>query len=59
MDSRYGSRDNSIGGMPIRETPFFQGLPDDIIDQATAQVVTRRHPANQVLLLENDWGSTV
>ena len=59
MDSRYGSRDNSIGGMPIRETPFFQGLPDEIIDQATAQVVTRRHPANQVLLLENDWGSSV
>nr|WP_309224620.1 Crp/Fnr family transcriptional regulator [Halomicronema sp. CCY15110] len=29
------------------------------MQQATAQAVTRRHPANQVLLLENDWGSSV
>lgn len=59
MDSRYGSRDNSIGGVPLIETPFFQGLPEAAIEQATAQAVTRRHPANQVLLLENDWGSSV
>ncbi len=60
MDSsRYGSRDNSIGGVPLSETPFFQGLPEDAVQQATAQAVTRRHPANQVLLLENDWGSSV
>jgi len=59
MDSRYGARDNSIGGVPIQETPFFAGLPDEIVGKATAQVVTRRHPANQVILLENDWGSSV
>jgi len=59
MDNRYGSRDNSIGGLPIQETPFFQGLPKDVVEQATAQVVIRRHPANQVILLENDWGSSV
>jgi len=59
MDSRYGSRDNSIGGVPLIETPFFQGLPQATVEQATAQAVTRRHPANQVLLLENDWGSSV
>ncbi|MGF1459656.1 MAG: Crp/Fnr family transcriptional regulator [Leptolyngbyaceae cyanobacterium] len=59
MDSRYGSRDNSIDGGAIQETPFFQGLPEDIVQKATAQAVTRRHPANQVLLLENDWGSAV
>jgi CRP-like cAMP-binding protein len=59
MDSRYGPRDNSIGGLPIHETPFFKGLPEEVIEKATAQVVTRRHPANQVILLENDWGSSV
>ncbi|HEY9890049.1 MAG TPA: Crp/Fnr family transcriptional regulator [Candidatus Obscuribacterales bacterium] len=59
MDNRYGSRDNAIGGLPIRETPFFQGLPEDVVEKATAQVVIRRHPANQVILLENDWGSSV
>ncbi|MEM9001922.1 MAG: Crp/Fnr family transcriptional regulator [Cyanobacteria bacterium P01_F01_bin.86] len=59
MDSRYGNRDNSMEGLPIQETPFFEGLPDGIVQKATAQVVTRRHPANQVILLENDWGSSV
>ena len=59
MDNRYGSRENSIGGLPIHETPFFQGLPQETVEQATAQAVIRRHPANQVILLENDWGSSV
>ncbi|MEM6838714.1 MAG: Crp/Fnr family transcriptional regulator [Cyanobacteria bacterium P01_C01_bin.120] len=59
MDSRYGSRDNSVGGAPLSGTPFFQELPEAAVEQATAQAVTRRHPANQVLLLENDWGSSV
>ena len=59
MDARYGSRDRTIDGQPIQEIPFFQGLPDPVVQQATAQVVTRRHPANQVILLENDWGSSV
>jgi CRP-like cAMP-binding protein len=59
MDARYGSRDPALDSQLIQETPFFQGLPEGIVQQATAQVVTRRHPANQVILLENDWGSSV
>ncbi|NER84690.1 MAG: Crp/Fnr family transcriptional regulator [Leptolyngbya sp. SIO1D8] len=59
MDSRYGARDNSNKGLPIQETPFFEGLPEEVVQKATAQVVIRRHPANQVILLENDWGSSV
>ncbi|MFB2936823.1 Crp/Fnr family transcriptional regulator [Aerosakkonemataceae cyanobacterium BLCC-F154] len=43
----------------IRSTPFFQGLPEGIVEKATAHLVTRSHPANQVILLENDWGSSV
>ncbi|MBF2036039.1 MAG: Crp/Fnr family transcriptional regulator [Leptolyngbyaceae cyanobacterium T60_A2020_046] len=59
MDSRYGSRDPATDGIPIQETPFFIGLPEAVVQKATAQVVSRRHPANQVILLENDWGSSV
>lgn len=59
MDSRYGARDNSSDGLPIQATPFFNELPDEVVQRATAQVVMRRHPANQVILLENDWGSSV
>lgn len=43
----------------IRTAPFFKGLPEDAVEQATTHVVTRSHPANQVILLENDWGSSV
>ncbi|HAX77796.1 MAG TPA: hypothetical protein DCY88_18645 [Cyanobacteria bacterium UBA11372] len=43
----------------IRNTPFFTGLPEPAVEKATAHVVTRSHPANQVILLENDWGSSV
>jgi len=38
----------------IRMTPFFSELTPESTEQAAAQVVTRRHPANQVILLEND-----
>ncbi len=43
----------------IRLTPFFSELSSEVAQQAAAQVVTRRHPANQVILLENDWGNSV
>jgi CRP-like cAMP-binding protein len=60
MDSsRYGPRDHEAAGSALSTTPFFAGLPEAAVKQATAQAVTRRHPANQVLLLENDWGSSV
>ncbi|MEM8503232.1 MAG: Crp/Fnr family transcriptional regulator [Cyanobacteria bacterium P01_D01_bin.1] len=43
----------------IRVTPFFQDLETDKAEQAASQLVTREHPANQVILLENDWGNSV
>jgi CRP/FNR family transcriptional regulator, cyclic AMP receptor protein len=43
----------------IRSAPFFQDLPAESVEKATAHVVLRNHPANQVILLENDWGSSV
>lgn len=43
----------------IYSAPFFQGLPKTAVEKATAHLVTRTHPANQVMLLENDWGTSV
>ncbi|HEY9891040.1 MAG TPA: Crp/Fnr family transcriptional regulator [Candidatus Sericytochromatia bacterium] len=38
---------------------FFAGLPEASVEQATSHVVTRSHPPNRVILLENDWGGSV
>jgi CRP/FNR family transcriptional regulator, cyclic AMP receptor protein len=43
----------------ILATPFFQGLPAESIQRATAHMVARHHPEEQVILLENDWGNSV
>ena len=58
MNDRYSSRDTEAD-ISIRSAPFFEGLPTGAIEKATAHVVMRTHPANQVILLENDWGSSV
>jgi CRP/FNR family cyclic AMP-dependent transcriptional regulator len=59
MDARYGHRDNQADIELVRSSSFFEGIPEAAVKQATGQVVTRSHPANQVILLENDWGSSV
>ncbi|MEM8808512.1 MAG: Crp/Fnr family transcriptional regulator [Cyanobacteria bacterium P01_D01_bin.44] len=59
MDVRHNARDNSGANESIEAAQFFEELPESIVKQATAQVVTRRHPAGQVILLENDWGNSV
>ncbi|TVP66676.1 MAG: Crp/Fnr family transcriptional regulator [Leptolyngbya sp. LCM1.Bin17] len=59
MDARYGHRDLQTDIQLVREAPLFQGLPNEAVASATGQVVSRSHPANQVILLENDWGSSV
>jgi CRP/FNR family transcriptional regulator, cyclic AMP receptor protein len=58
MEDRYSPRD-AHANISIRLAPFFEGLPETAVEKATAQVVMRSHPANQVILLENDWGSSV
>jgi CRP-like cAMP-binding protein len=57
MDDRHSSRENAE--LSIRSAPFFQGLPEMVVEKTTSHVVMRSHPANQVILLENDWGSSV
>lgn len=62
MEDRYHPRDahpNPELEQKLRAAPFFLGLPERMVDEALAHVVTRTHPPNQVILLENDWGSSV
>lgn len=58
MHDRFSPRD-SREALLIRSSPFFEGLPEDTVEKAIAHVVVRSHPANQVILLENDWGTSV
>lgn len=60
MEERFNPRDqvSNIEEL-IRDTPFFKGLPEPMVERATAHIVSRTHPPNQVILLENDWGSSV
>lgn len=59
MEDRYNPRDPYAGSALIRSAPFFVGIPEEAVEKAIAHVVVRSHPANQVILLENDWGSSV
>ncbi len=57
MEDRYSLQGTSNPW--ILSAPFFQGLPEATIEIALNNLVTRTHPANQVILLENDWGGSV
>lgn len=39
--------------------PFMVGVPENSLQKITGHFVTLSHPANQVILLENDWGGSV
>lgn len=43
----------------LKSVPFFGELPEKSFQKGIAHVVTRDHPSNQVILLENDWGGAV
>lgn len=43
----------------INTASLFVGLSAESLDQVTSHAVTRTHPANRVILLENDWGGSV
>ncbi|WP_066375099.1 MULTISPECIES: Crp/Fnr family transcriptional regulator [unclassified Anabaena] len=57
MEDRYSLQANTHSW--IISAPLFQGLPDTSVAIALNHLVTRTHPANQVILLENDWGGSV
>lgn len=57
MDDQHIARTSVNPSIYI--APFFQGLPKLSVEKSVAHLVTRTHPANQVILLENDWGNSV
>jgi CRP/FNR family transcriptional regulator, cyclic AMP receptor protein len=57
MEDRLNSLTNAIPW--LKSTPFFQGLPEAATELVLNHLVTRSHPANQVILLENDWGGSL
>lgn len=57
MNDRYSF--NAPVNPLIYSVRFFQGLPKAVVEKATIHLVTRTHSANQVILLENDWGTSV
>jgi CRP/FNR family transcriptional regulator, cyclic AMP receptor protein len=58
MDEKFNYRDSDVTEL-IESTPLFKGLPEDSLQKVTCHAVTRSHPPNQVILLENDWGGSV
>jgi CRP/FNR family transcriptional regulator, cyclic AMP receptor protein len=58
MEERHHPRETQMEAL-VRAASFFEDLPEPVVDQAIAHVVTRTHPINRVILLENDWGSSV
>ncbi|NES70739.1 MAG: Crp/Fnr family transcriptional regulator [Okeania sp. SIO2D1] len=60
MEDRYSSRENDFDTSNlIVSSSMFAGLPETSVEKATCHIVTRTHPSNQVILLENDWGGSV
>ena len=57
MEERYNTQNTTYTWMV--SSPFFEGLPEPGVEKALTHLVTRTHPANQVILLENDWGGSV
>jgi CRP-like cAMP-binding protein len=43
----------------IASAPLFANLSEQSLKQLASHAIARQHPANQLLLLENDWGGAV
>lgn len=60
MQARYDYPDKQADIQKLIDTAFlFRGLSKEALIKATANAVTRSHPPNRVILLENDWGGSV
>ncbi|MDE5119706.1 MAG: Crp/Fnr family transcriptional regulator [Trichodesmium sp. St19_bin1] len=59
MEDRHSHNPQSNIKQLILSTRFFEGLPEEALEKAVIHLVSRQHPPNQVILLENDWGSSV
>jgi CRP-like cAMP-binding protein len=60
MEDRYNySEHNADIQQLIDSVPFLSELPAESLQKLTGHFVTLAHPANQIILLENDWGGSV
>jgi CRP-like cAMP-binding protein len=59
MESLYSPLENVNFQKLIEAVPLFTQLPEDSLQKVTSHLVVRSHVVNQVILLENDWGSSV
>jgi CRP/FNR family transcriptional regulator, cyclic AMP receptor protein len=57
MEERHNAHNAAYTWMI--SSPFFEALPEIGVEKSLTHLVTRSHPANQVILLENDWGGSV
>jgi CRP-like cAMP-binding protein len=60
MKEKYCPAEKSAEIQKLLDTAtLLVGLPPENLAQVTSHAVTRTHPANQAILLENDWGGSV
>lgn len=59
MVNRYNSPDTPSKQSLVETCAFFKGMPSELLEKIAEHLVLRKHEANQVILLENDWGSSV
>jgi CRP-like cAMP-binding protein len=48
-----------IAAEELRIMPLFEGFSLETLDPVAKQMSVRTHPANQAILLQNDWGNAV
>jgi CRP/FNR family transcriptional regulator, cyclic AMP receptor protein len=63
MDNRQNNNIQTSPQLSVREAlaavPFLNELPAAALEPVLDRTAIRHHPANQMILLENDWGSSV
>ena len=58
-EKRYPAEKSAEIQKLLDTASLLVGLSPETLDQVTSHVVTRTHPANRAILLENDWGGSV
>ena len=58
-EKRYPAEKSAEIQKLLDTATLLVGLPPETIDKVTSHVVTRTHPPNRAILLENDWGGSV
>ncbi|TRV52991.1 MAG: cyclic nucleotide-binding domain-containing protein, partial [Microcystis panniformis Mp_MB_F_20051200_S6D] len=58
-EKRYPAEKSAEIQKLLDTATLLVGLPPETLDRVTAHAVTRTHPANRAILLEQDWGGSV